>query len=423
MKEEFIAFLWNNCLLYPENLITIDGDKVNILHPGHINTNSGPDFFAAKIRIKDTIWVGNVEIHVFSSDWIKHGHHLDGAYDNIILHLVYSNDKTVCNSKGLTMPTLEIKDRFDPRLYKNYSALKLSANWIACQHSICQVDDLIIGNWLNRLLIERLERKTREVLQFYHYFSHDWENTCYYLLARNFGFKVNASPFSLLAQKTPRTILMKNRDKLEVLEAILFGQAGMLEATFSDPYPTKLKNEYKYQRIKHKLEPISKDLWRFARMRPVNFPTLRIAQFAMVLHQTGNLFRKIIEAESIEELNALFGVAASPYWNYHYRFDQPSTHVEKNIGTAALNNMIINTVVPILFIYGKETINNQLSDKAIQFLHALAPEDNLVIRKWKALGLAPHNAADTQALLELRKYFCISKRCLHCSIGYQIIYQ
>ena len=423
MKEEFISFLWNNCLLDPENLVTIDGDIVNILHPGQINTNSGPDFFAAKLRINDTIWVGNVEIHVLASDWIKHGHHLDGAYDNIILHLVYSYDKTVYNSKGLPMPTLEIKNQFDPRLYRNYSTLKLSASWIACQQCICQVEELIIGNWLNRLLVERLERKTREVLQFYHYFSRHWENTCYYLIARNFGFKVNSTPFGLLAQKTPRTILMKNRDRPEVLEAILFGQAGMLDASFSDPYPAKLKEEYTYQRVKHKLEPISKDLWRFARMRPVNFPTLRIAQFASVLHQNGNLFRKVIEAESIEELNIIFGATASSYWDYHYRFDQPSTQFEKRTGITAINSLIINTVVPMLFIYGKETINNQLSDKAIQFLHALAPEDNLVIRKWKKLGLSPQNAADTQALLELRKYFCISKRCLHCAIGYQIMYQ
>jgi hypothetical protein len=423
MKEDFISSLWKNCLLYPENLKTTDGDAVDILNPGQPNTDSGPDFFAAKLRINNTIWVGNVEVHVLASDWEKHRHHMDGAYDNIILHLVYTCDKIVYNSKGKMMPTLEVKNQFNKGLYEKYSRLKFSTSWIACQNYITHVDDLIIGNWLNRLLIERLERKTNEVMQFYHYFSSHWEDTCYFLIARNFGFKVNSTPFGIMIQNTPRTILLKNIDNLEVLEAILFGQAGMLDTSYNDNYPKRLQKEFQHQKLKHNLEPISSDLWKFARMRPVNFPTIRIAQFAMVLHKTGNLFRKIVESKNIEALNNIFGVTASNYWNDHYRFDHHSAYCEKKVGISSLYNLIINSVVPIMFVYGKETMNNSISEKAIQLLHELPSEDNQVIKKWEILGLIPKNAADTQALLELKKYYCISKKCLGCAIGHNIIFR
>ncbi len=423
MKEEFISSLWRNCLLRPEDLKTTDGEEVVIMHPGYANTNSGPDFFAAKLRINGTIWAGNVEVHVLASDWTRHGHHLDGAYDNIILHLVYSCDKIIYNSKGNTVPTLEVKNHYEPKLYDNYQKLRSAATWIACEPAIGHVDGLIIDNWLNRLLIERLERKTRDILQFFNYFSKHWEDTCYYLIARNFGFKVNATAFGLLAQKTPRAILMKNRDRVEVLEALLFGQAGMLEEPLTDSYGASLKREYRYQQRKHHLTPITKDLWKFARMRPKNFPTIRIAQFAMLLHRSGHIFRKLIESQSIEDLYALFGVTASPYWDTHYRFDHASSYSVKRMGRDAWHNILINTVAPLVFIYGKETIQDKLSEKALAILQDLAPENNKIIRKWKELGCSPKHAADTQALLELKKYYCIPKRCLHCSIGYKIIFQ
>lgn len=392
------------------------------MHPGQANTNSGPDFFAAKLRINDTIWAGNVEIHVKASDWYKHGHHLDGAYDNIILHLVHECDREVYNSKGKPLPTLEAKNNYDPGLLNNYMILKSSRTWIACQRSIQQTDSFIINNWLSRLLIERLNRKTLEVANLLQYFSNHWEDTCYYLLARNFGFKTNATPFALLARKTPRSILMKYGNRPDIIEAIVFGQAGMLCREFTEHYPTMLKKEYEYRKKLHKLMPVDKDIWKFARMRPLNFPTIRMAQFAMLIHKTGNIFRKFVESKNTEELSGLLAVSASAYWTSHYRFEHPSDSKAKQIGKDAIQNILINTVVPLLFIYGKESMKEGLCEKAIQMLQELPSENNHVVRKWIDIGIVPQHAADSQALLELKKFYCTPKKCLNCPVGYRIIF-
>lgn len=422
MKEDFLHCLWKHGMLSPEGLQTVDGESIIIMHPGRLNTDSGPDFFAAKLRINNTIWVGNVEIHVKASDWNKHGHHLDGAYDNIILHVVHHHDKTVLNSKGETLPTLEVRNNYNPDLLKNYLTLQSAKTWIACQNSIFRADKLIIGNWLNRLLVERLESKTQEIARLLHYFSNHWENTCYYLLAKNFGFKTNATPFALLAQKTPRAILMKYRNRPDIIEAILFGQAGMLGKDFTEAYPQKLKKEYDYQQKLHGLIPLNKDIWKFARMRPVNFPTLRMAQFAMLIQKTGGIFRKIVESKNTIELSDLFAVNASDYWNRHYRFEHPTEFQQKCIGKDCIQNILINTVAPLLFIYGKENMNGNLCEKAIQILQALPPENNHIIREWANLGIVAQDAADSQALLELKKFYCTPKKCLKCPIGYRIIF-
>ncbi len=421
MKENFIVYLWKNRLLHPGKLQTTKGETVEIIHPGQENPDSGPDFFAARIRIDGTLWVGNVEIHTRSSHWEKHGHQNDPAYDNTILHVVYEHDREISAGAQQKIPVMEVKGCFDQYILDNYQNLLLSKTWVPCENNLEMVDTFIVQNWLNRLLVERLERKSGEVAHFFSYFSNDWEKTFYYLLARNFGFKVNTSPFGLLAQHTPYPLLAKNKNNLTAIEALLFGQAGLLNQPFKDVYPRALKDEYRYLKKKYELQPLKKELWKFSRLRPVNFPTIRIAQFAMLVHTSGRLFRRIMQAISPNEIIELFQIKASPYWDNHYVFDKPSAGKPKNIGMDAIQNIIINTVSPVMFVYGKEAEKPMVSDKALSLLQEVPPENNAVTRKWKALGVKAQNAADTQALLELKKYYCSPKKCLKCAIGHVVM--
>ncbi|MEE4175881.1 MAG: DUF2851 family protein [Bacteroides sp.] len=421
MKEEFISYLWKNKLLFPETLFTISGEPVYIQHPGQENHDAGPDFFAARIRIGPTLWVGNVEIHIRSSHWHLHGHQDDPAYDNIILHLVYEHDQEIRSSKGEVFQVLEVRDYFDPRLLKNYERLQASKAWVPCEKQIQGVAGLVWNNWLNRLLVERLEMKSEEVLHFLEYFGNDWDQTFFFLLARNFGFKVNASPFGLMAQRTPHNLLARNRDNLTTLEALLFGQASLLSEDLKDIYPRTLLKEYRHQAIKHDLKPIDRGLWKFARLRPLNFPTIRIAQFAMLFHQSGHLFRNLLETRKANDIQRQLRVQASPYWNEHYVFDRKTARKEKPLGKDAINNIIINTLAPVLFIYGRQNMRQDLCDKAMDLLQGTPPENNAIIRNWNSIGVKAQHAADTQALIECKKYYCTPKRCLHCPIGHLIL--
>lgn len=421
MKEEFISYLWRNCLIFPEGLTTTRGAPVTIIHPGYQNNDSGPDFTAARIRIEGTLWIGNVEIHVKASDWKRHGHHLDEAYRNIILHLVYQCDEEILTAGGIMPPTLEINGYFDPKLYANYQRLKTAASWIPCQQSITYADGLLLNNWLSRLSVERLERKTEEVKQYLSISKRDWEETLYFLLARNFGFKVNAIPFALLARRTPYSLIRRGMGRLDVIEALLFGQAGMLQGKFTEPYPAQLKKEYDYQRKTRSLKPLDKSLWKFSKIRPVNFPTVRIAQFSTLLSNNYHLFSKAAEATDLETLENLFTSEASPYWDNHYHFGYPSKYYPKKTGREAIWNILINTVIPLMFLYGKESLKPHISDMAIDLLHSISAENNHIIRKWKQLGIHVKDAAGSQALIELKKSYCTPKKCLKCPIGYYLI--
>jgi hypothetical protein len=421
MREDFISYIWKNRRLQGTSLRAVTGETLEVLDPGQENNDSGPDFFAARIRIDGTLWIGNVEVHRRTSDWQKHGHQHDPAYDNIILHVVFENDQDVFTSNGKKVPVLEIKNLVDENLLENYRKLIENKNWIACENSIGAIDQFIINNWLSRLLVERLERKAEEVMHFYRFFANDWDQTFYYLLARNFGFKVNASSFALLAQRTPFALLAKNSDSFSVVEAMLFGQAGLLPAEPKDLYPRLLLKEYQYQRKKYQLEPLNRELWKFARLRPVNFPTLRIAQFAALIHRHGRLFSKAMKVMNMAEAEALFLVQASPYWDTHYSFDKPSAPKTKRLGTDAIHNLVINTIAPVQFVYATQHMDAGLKEKAIMLFQHCPAENNTIISRWRDLGIAPQNAADTQALLELKKYYCTPGKCLKCPIGHIIL--
>lgn len=421
MKEDFIHFLWKYRLFNSSILYSTRGLPINIIQTGTANVDAGPDFSAARINIDGTLWAGNVEIHLNSSDWFRHGHQTDDAYNNIILHVVMNHDKEILDKSGNEVPVLEIKKFFDIALFYKYERIISSKTWIPCEKFIDQTDNFIVVNWLNRLLVERLENKANEIYQFFKYFENSWDQTFYYFLARNFGFKVNASPFALLAQNTPFRILSRHRDDLTQLEAILFGQAGFLTDDFKDAYPSLLQKEYNFLRHKYNLVPMDGSLWKFSKLRPPNFPTIRIAEFARLIHQSTNLFRKITESSSVEEIKNLFEAQGSPYWTNHFRFDKVSDGKPKNIGISAIENIIINTIIPLKFVYGTENLRHDIRDQAINMLTELPAEKNTIIERWLSIGIKPQNAGESQALLELKKYYCTPRKCLQCAIGHSLV--
>ena len=420
MKEEFLQFIWEHSLFNRTNLSTVDGKTLEIISPGRPNTDSGPDFFNARIKIEGTIWAGNVEIHQKSSHWYQHKHDTDGAYDNVILHVVELHDRPV-QIKNHELPTLEIC--FPSAILDNYEKLLKSERWIACEDEINKVDPFILRFWFSALMIERLQSKTTEILAILEKNKNNWNETFYHLLARNFGMKTNAIPFELLAKSLPLNILSKHKNDLFQIEALLFGQAGLLNETLlGDDYFLSLRNEYSYLYKKYGLSGIESHLWKFMRLRPINFPTIRIAQLAKLIHHSSALFSRILETEDPEELRKLFDVSASEYWDIHYRFNKTSEeNRKKTLGETVFDNLIINTIAPLLFVYGDQHLDQAMKDRALLLLEKTAPESNQIIRKWNELGIDSRSAFETQALLQLKNTYCTNKKCLNCQLGAKIV--
>ncbi len=421
MTEEFLHYLWKYKLLKGEFTLS-DGEKVEIIHQGTHNTDAGPDFFNAKIKIGNTIWAGNVEIHIKASDWYLHQHQNDMAYDNVILHVVYQQDSEVKRKNNEIIPLLEIKDAFDNDLFARYQDFISNKNWIPCEKTFKNTVPFILHSWLERLLIDRIERKTLEIKSIFIANNNNWEETFYQVLAKNFGFKLNAVPFELLAGSISLHTLAKHKNSDFQLTALLFGQAGLLHDEFKDIYPLSLYNEYDFLKKKYKLHPISGHLWKFLRLRPNNFPTLRISQFANLIYQSQNLFSKIMETKTIEGIYQFFHVSAAAYFDNHFIFDELVT--EKNpkiIGKTTIDLLIINTIVPMLFLYAIEKDEKDYQDRALGFLELIKPEYNSIINKWIKIGCTVDNAFQSQALLELKNNYCDHKKCLQCRIGNDLL--
>ena len=417
MKEEFLYYLWENRLT-DKNLQTTEGEVVAITTTGYRNTDSGPDFLEARIRIGDKLWAGHVELHVKSSDWNRHRHQTDKAYQNVILHVVYEND-----TKVNEIPTLELKGHFDESLFEQYEALLSSKSWIPCAKSISQVPVFTRLSWLDRMAVERLESKSGTVTKLLEANQYDWEDALYRLLMRYFGLKVNNEAFEYLANILPFKTLLKHADNLVQVEAMLFGCAGFLEKDFSDAYPLLLKREFNVMRAKFNLLVMPEERWKFMRMRPSNFPTIRLAQMAQLIHKNGGLFSKIREAKNVAEAKGLFDVKASQYWDTHYRFESASEPKPKHLGGATADILIINAVVPLLFCYGKLHKDESVCETALRFLEATPAEDNAIIRHYAQYGITADNAMQTQALLHLYNMYCKGKRCLECRIGNVLLKQ
>jgi hypothetical protein len=421
LQEDFLHYVWRFKKFDFKELITTTGESINIFDFGQYNTNGGPDFLNAKIQIGDTIWAGNVEIHVRASEWHQHQHNENPAYNNVILHVVFEADESIHLPKGGVIPTLELHSRVALSLKNKYLKLLHEQDWIPCAKQIGEVPSFTKSSWMERLLIERLEQKTQVIQEMLERNNNDWEATFYQMMARNFGLKINVEPFERLAQSLPHIILAKHKDSLFQLEALLFGQAGFLNKSFEETYPSQLKKEYDFLKHKHSLTAIPHTMWQFLRLRPPSFPTIRIAQFAALTYQSLHLFSKILEAKDLKEITRLLKVELSDYWLTHYVFDKASPKRKKSLGTGTIQLIIINTIVPFLFLYGRMKGENSFPEKAFELLESLPPEKNSVIKKWQSLELPTENAHQTQSLLQLKKHYCDKKRCLQCNIGNYIM--
>lgn len=421
VPEEFLHFVWENRLFFSDNLKTVDGEILEIINTGRKNTDAGPDFFNAKVKIGDTLWAGNIEIHKKASDWEKHNHAENRAYENVILHVVEEADREIVRENGSEIATLELT--WPEQFTCNYQKLLDAQTWIACQDQFYRVDPVVLQLGFNRLMIERLENKTGEISERLAKNQHNWNETFYQMLARMFGFKVNAMPFELLAKAIPMNILAKHKNNLFQLEALLFGASGLLnEELFGDEYFLELRKEFGFLYKKYNLKPVEAHLWKFMRLRPGNFPTIRISQLAALVHRSQGLFSKILETEKAEDLKTFFNVKASDYWNTHYRFNKssPRKHT-KDLGENSINTLIINVVIPFLFVYGEKQNQHHLKNRALEFLEELPPENNSVIERWRNLGISARSAFESQALLQLKNLHCSRKKCLTCPIGNKLV--
>jgi len=389
------------------------------LSKGILNTDSGPDFFNAKIKINDTVWAGNIEIHINASDWFKHNHHTDKAYDNVILHVVKNKDTDIFNSKNIKIPTVEIS--YPDFIQKNYENLKYSKHKIACENKLHEINKLHINSWLDSLLIKRLERKSNEINKLLKENNNNWEESFYILLFKHLGAKINAESFEMLARQTPLKILAKHKNSLLQTEALLFGQAGFLNDNINSKYYIELKREYKILKSKYKLSGIDKSLWKFLRLRPVNFPTIRIALASKLIYNSVGLFSKILETSDVSDIYKLLNIEVDNFWLNHYTFEKESVSRKKRLGKTAINTLIINTISPILFVYGSKRNKEELKTRAISFLEKIPAENNSIIRYWNNLNIKTENAYKTQAILELHNEYCLHKKCLSCKLGYQIL--
>ena len=386
------------------------------MNPGLFNHNQGPDFLDARIRISGTILAGNIELHLTEADWTRHAHSNDPNYRNIILHVLWEHPGRV----RLSLPTVVLRDRVSKILLQRYGELMHSKFLVPCANSIHKVPALTWLKWKERLLAERLIRKSGLVQQYLHQSNQHWEEVFWWMLARNFGTSINSEAFEAVARSLSLTILARHRNHVHQLEALLLGQAGLLNKEFHCAYARLLVTDYNFYRFKYQLQPISMQV-HFLRMRPGNFPTVRMAQLAMLLHRSKAMFAQIKDVQTVKDLYAILHVTASDHWNTHYVLDEPAAFKAKSLGVQMIENIIINTIVPMLFAYGHLRHEQHCKDKAMNWMEQLAPEKNTITNQWASLGLANEHAWDSQALIELKKEYCDARRCLECSVGNSLL--
>ncbi len=416
--EAFYHFVWQHKLYNTHNLQTTSGLPIEVIHSGLHNTDAGPDFFNAKIKIGNVLWAGNVEIHLNSSDWLNHNHQDNKAYDNVILHVVENYNKEIVRTDGSQIPTLILKPL--SYVFDNYEELQQDKNTIACHKHVKDLDHLQWINYGDRLISERLENKSKPIIQKLEQSHNDWEEIFFQTLCRSFGFGINADAFERLGQSISIKIISKHKGNLLQLEALLFGQAGLLDNEIYDEYYRKLRAEYKFLKSKYNLNSLEKHNWKFHRLRPGNFPTIRIAQLSFLLNQNDKLLHSILESD-VKGFEKLFKSETSEYWTVHYTFGKTSPKRSKQLGKTAAHSILINSIVPFLFCYGKSKGINEFAEKAYNLLELLPPEENHIVKEWKRFGLAPENAYDSQAQIQLYKIYCQHKKCIHCKIGHQLL--
>ena len=417
--ERLLHYVWKYKLYTTSALVTTDGCSVEVLDTGIQNGDAGPDFFNAKIKIDGTLWVGSVEIHDRASDWLRHHHEVNKAYDNVILHVVGMNDFQPARTNGEKIPQMILT--VPERVARNIDWLLYREACLPCFDFIKQVDPLHILSWQEALLSERLERKTQDVLRLLETYQEDWNEVFYILLTRSFGFGVNSDAFERLAKSLPFRCIQKQRNSSSQVEAMLFGQAGMLVEKSTDPYYCLLQREYEFLRHKYTLVPLEDFVFKNLRTRPMNFPYLKIAQLAALWTQYDTLFSAILEARSCGEVKKYFRISPSDYWETHYHFQYASPLKEKKIGENALNILLINAVVPLFFAYSLHNKQSEYCERAIRLLESIPPEKNTIISTFCNAGISVRHAGDTQALIQLKREYCEKKKCLYCRIGFQML--
>lgn len=420
LTERLLQFIWQFQYFNTTSLFTTAGEVLQVLQAGAFNTNQGPDFSGAKVKIGDTIWAGNIELHILASDWLKHQHQTDERYQNVILHVVWENDKDITDRNRNIIPTLVLAPLVSKLMLTHYEKLMHSEGFVPCQAYLPVLSKLGWENWLERMLVERLQKRSALIFQKLEQNQNHWESVFWQVLARNFGVPVNSDAFESIAQSIPVSILAKQKNSVQQLEALFLGQSGLLEKENKDPYVLLLQREYSFVKNKYGLNTAAvKPI--FLRMRPANFPTVRLAQLAMLIHQSEHLFSKMLEAKNSDEMIRSLNVTANDFWHYHYQLEQATDYKPKVLGDQMVENIVINTVVPVIFAYGLYHNNQVYKDKALEWLMQLQAEKNRVIRSWNSFGVLSENALLTQGLLELKKHYCDMRKCLDCAVGNKVL--
>ncbi|MDY5379990.1 MAG: DUF2851 family protein [Sodaliphilus sp.] len=419
--EKLMQYVWKHRLWRSEDMVTNTGKKVRVVDPGLLNTDAGPDFFNAKIEIDGHMWVGNVEMHYRATDWKRHHHDSDKAYDSVILHVVAKDDAPVRRTNGELIPQLVLE--VSPQFNADYASLVGATIEVPCATKIKQVPHLTIVEWVEGLAFERLHGKVERIHQLLDSFNGSWEDVCYVTLARNFGFGINNDAFERLARRTPLRLLGKHSDSVLQIEALLFGQAGMLDAQNPgmDSYYNQLCTEYAFLSNKFQLTPMEKESWKLFRIRPQNFPYRRIAMLAQFIEGGFRMMNRILEAEGEKEMRALFEMELSGYWTKHYTFGKPNERATATLSRSSIDIILINTVAPLLYAYGELTGNYEMTDKAIKLLEDLRAESNSIVSHFVAYGIDCPDALTSQALVQLKREYCDARKCIYCKIGHHLL--
>lgn len=416
-----MQYVWKHRLWRSEDMVTNTGKKVRVVDPGLLNTDAGPDFFNAKIEIDGHMWVGNVEMHYRATDWKRHHHDSDKAYDSVILHVVAKDDAPVRRTNGELISQLVLE--VSPQFNADYASLVGATIEVPCATKIKQVPHLTIVEWVEGLAFERLHGKVERIHQLLDSFNGSWEDVCYVTLARNFGFGINNDAFERLARRTPLRLLGKHSDSVLQIEALLFGQAGMLDAQKPgmDSYYNQLCTEYAFLSNKFQLTPMEKESWKLFRIRPQNFPYRRIAMLAQFIEGGFRMMNRILEAEGEKEMRALFEMELSGYWTKHYTFGKPNERATATLSRSSTDIILINTVAPLLYAYGELTGNYEMTDKAIKLLEDLRAESNSIVSHFVAYGIDCPDALTSQALVQLKREYCDARKCIYCKIGHHLL--
>ncbi len=423
MNEAFLHYIWQFQYFNSQNLQTTQKEAVQVIKAGYWNTDSGADFQQAEVFIDGIRWIGSVEIHLNSTDWQAHQHSQNNRYNNVILHVVWrDNAPTIAQRPdGSLIPTLVLEGRVKLEVLEKYHYYINSQHDIPCEKQFATVNNLQKMSMLDYVLAQRLQKKAEKITTLLHAQTGDWEEATYQWLAQSFGFKVNNEAFLALAQATPYRIFQKNKDSLTSIEALLFGQASLLPQNPTDEYSKNLVEKYNYLRHKYSLSPIAAAHWKFMRLRPANFPTVRIAQLATLLYQQSHWFSALLAIEDIKAMQQFFKLQQSAYWQAHYDFGKTASQISHELGKESINNLIINTVAPLLAAYSQQQDNELFMERALSLLEGLPPEHNKITQRWEDVGLTIRTAFDSQASIELYNEFCTKKRCLQCRIGKELI--